>query len=274
MELSFHELSTVYDSTGIKQQPRRHIENEARVNFDRKEDEGPAASQETELKTERERARRRGLLRLLTAWIVLPLFFLVTGGSLLWWQAWMYCFLLLVPMTFFVVWMAQHDPSFFDRRFKTKEKERAQRRIQSWAVPLFLLVFIVPGLDYRFDWSSPPLAFIIAALLLSLACYLMVLRVFLENRWAGRTVETWGNQKVIDTGPYAIVRHPMYAAVIVLLLVTPIALGSWWGMIGAAACSPVFYFRIRNEEEVLLRELPGFRDYRARVRYRLIPFIW
>ena len=170
--------------------------------------------------------------------------------------------------------MARHDPSFFDRRFKMREKERAQRRLQAWAVPLFLPVFILPGLDHRFGWSGPPLAFVVVALFLSLVSYLMVLRVFLENRWAGRTVETWEDQKVIDTGPYAIVRHPMYTAVMVLLLVTPVALGSWWAVIGAFAYYTIFYFRIRNEEEVLLRELPGYEDYRARVRYRIIPFIW
>jgi protein-S-isoprenylcysteine O-methyltransferase Ste14 len=150
-------------------------------------------------------ARRRGLIRLLIAWIVLPLFFFITGGSLLWWQAWAYCALLLVPMTFFVIWMARRDPSFLDRRFKMRENERAQRRIQAWGVPLFLAFFIVPGLDYRFGWSEPPLPIIVSALILSLTAYLMTLRVFLENRWAGRTVETWEDQEVIDTGPYAIV---------------------------------------------------------------------
>ena len=92
--------------------------------------------------------------------------------------------------------------------------------------------------------------------------------------WAGRTVETWEDQKVIDTGPYAVVRHPMYTAVMVFLLATPAALGSWWAMVGAIVYFPIFVFRIRNEEEVLLRELPGYEDYSARVRCRIIPFIW
>jgi protein-S-isoprenylcysteine O-methyltransferase Ste14 len=102
----------------------------------------------------------------------------------------------------------------------------------------------------------------------------MVLRVFLENRWAGRTVETWQDQKVVDTGPYAMVRHPMYTSVITLMLVTPVGLGSYWGIVGAFIYIPVFVFRVRNEEEVLLHELQGYEDYRARVRYRIIPFIW
>ncbi len=223
---------------------------------------------------EQARSRRRGLIRLLAAWILLPIFFWATGGSLLWPQAWIYCAVLLVPMTIFTVWMVKHDPSFFDRRFKKKEKEQAQARLQSLAVPLFLSVFILPGLDCRFGWSDPPLAFVVVALLLTLVSYLMILRVFLENRWAGRTVETWGDQKVIDTGPYAVVRHPMYTAVMLLLLVTPVALDSWWGVIGALVHYPIFYFRIRNEEDVLLRELAGYEEYRARVRYRLTHFVW
>ena len=229
---------------------------------------------ETTSNTDQTRARRRGVIRLLIAWIVLPLFFWATGGSLFWWQAWIYCALLLIPMTFFVAWVARHDPIFFDRRFKMKETEHAQRRIQAWAVPLFLAVFIIPGLDYRFGWSNPPLPIVVVALILSLGSYLMILRVFLENRWAGRTVETWEDQKVIDTGPYAVVRHPMYTAVMVFLLATPAALGSWWAMVGAIVYFPIFVFRIRNEEEVLLRELPGYEDYSARVRCRIIPFIW
>jgi protein-S-isoprenylcysteine O-methyltransferase Ste14 len=224
--------------------------------------------------TEQARARRKGVIRLSAAWIVMPLFFFVTGGSLLWWQAWVYCALLLVPMTFFVIWMARRDPSFFDRRFKMRENDPAQRRIQAWATPLFLVFFIVPGLDYRFGWSNPPHAIVVTALILSLGAYLMVLRVFLENRWAGRTVETWQDQKVVNTGPYAIVRHPMYTAVIALMLTTPIALGSYWGIIGVLFYFPVFVFRTRNEERLLLHELSGYEDYRARVRYRIIPFIW
>jgi protein-S-isoprenylcysteine O-methyltransferase Ste14 len=220
------------------------------------------------------RARRKGLIRLLLAWIVLPLFFFVTGGSLFWWQAWIYCALLLVPMTLFVVWTARVDPSFFERRFEMRESEPTQRRIQAWAMPLFLAFFIIPGLDHRFDWPDPPPAIVVAALILSLGSYLWILRVFLENRWAGRTVETWDDQKVVDTGPYAIVRHPMYTGVIALMLVTPIALGSYWGIAGALVYIPVLVLRVRNEEEVLLRDLSGYSDYRARVRYRIVPFVW
>ena len=224
--------------------------------------------------TERARALRKGVTRILILWIVLSLSLLISGGSFLWWQAWAYCGLLLVPMIFFFRYMVKHDPSFIERRFEMEEKERAQRRIQAWGIPLFLAIYIVSGLDFRFGWSDPPLPIVIVALILSLCGYLMILRVFLENRWAGRTVEVWKDQKVIDTGPYAVVRHPMYSALMVFLCATPVALGSWWTLLAVIAYSPVIVFRIRNEEEVLLRELPGYGDYRARVRYRIVPHIW
>jgi len=104
-------------------------------------------------------------------------------------------------MTFFVIWAARVDPSCFERRFKMRENEPVQRRIQARAAPLFLVFLIVPGLDYRFGRSNPPQPIVVSALILSLGSHLMVLRVFLENKWAGRTVETWRDQKVVDTGP-------------------------------------------------------------------------
>ena len=219
-------------------------------------------------------AAKKAFVRMALAWILLPLFFLATGGSFVWWEAWVYCALLLVPMTCFITWMARRDPDFLARRFKMRERERTQRRVLAWGYPFLLAAFILPGLDQRFGWSKPPLALVVIALVLSLGGYLLILRVFTENRWAGRTVETWAEQRVISTGPYAVVRHPMYVGSIVLYLATPVALGSWWAVLPAAAFVPVFVLRIRNEEEVLMRELPGYDEYRQRVRYRLLPFIW
>jgi len=207
-------------------------------------------------------------------WIVLPLFFLATGGSLAWWEAWAYCAVLLVPMTVFVIHMARHDPQFLARRLKAREKEGAQRRIQAWGSVAFLAALVLPGLDHRFGWSHPPRAAVVAALAVALGSYLAVLWVFLVNRWAGRTVETCADQEVISTGPYAIVRHPMYATTSILYLATPVALGSWWALLPALTIVPVFILRILNEEKVLLRELPGYEEYRRKVRFRLVPYIW
>jgi len=231
-------------------------------------------SQETASTIERASAVKKAVVRVIVAWIVLPLFFLVTGGSLNWWEAWVYCVLVLVPLTCFVRWVARRDPGFFERRLKFKETERAQRRIQVWGTPFLLAAFFVPGLDHRFGWSDPSLAVIVAAMVACFVGYLVVLRAFAENRWAGRTIETWAGQKVIFTGPYAIVRHPMYAGYVPMQLATPLALGSWWGLIPALAVFPIILLRIANEEKVLVRDLPGYEEYGDRVRFRLIPFVW
>jgi len=219
-------------------------------------------------------AARGVAVKAAAAWIILPLFFLATGGSFAWWEAWVYCAVLLVPMTVFLIHMARHDPQFMARRLRVREKERAQRRIQAWGSLSFLAALVLPGIDHRLGWSHPPLAVVVAAMAIALLSYLSVLRVFLENRWAGRTVETFAEQRVISTGPYAIVRHPMYAGTTALFLATPVALGSWWALLPALSLVPIFVLRIRNEEEVLLRELAGYEEYRRKVRYRLVPFIW
>jgi protein-S-isoprenylcysteine O-methyltransferase Ste14 len=217
---------------------------------------------------------RRAYVRLALAAVSLPLFFLVTGGSLGWWEAWVYCLLLLAPMTLFVARMTRTDPEFLERRLTMKEKERTQRRVVSWGSPLILALFVLPGLDRRFGWSHAPLGAVVAAQALALTSYLAVLAVFVANRWAGRTVETRPGQQVVSTGPYAIVRHPMYVASLVLFLTSPVALGSWWAVIPAVLYAPVLVVRILNEEDVLVRELPGYDEYRKKVRYRLLPLVW
>lgn len=222
----------------------------------------------------RQAAMRKARVRIALAWLLLPLFFLVTGGSLRWWEAWVYCALLLVPMTLFVAHIARKDPDFLERRFTFREKERAQRRVVSWGTPLVFALYVLPGLDRRFGWSDPPSAAVVAAQLLAGASYLGVLRVFLANRWAGRTVETVPGQEVVSSGPYALVRHPMYTTTLVFMLASAVALGSWWALIPAALYAPVLVARIRNEEEVLLRDLPGYQEYRQRIRYRLLPLVW
>jgi protein-S-isoprenylcysteine O-methyltransferase Ste14 len=140
--------------------------------------------------------------------------------------------------------------------------------------PIILALFLLPGLDRRFGWSEPPLAAVLIADALVIAGYLGVLSVFSRNRWAGRTIETRPGQEIVSTGLYAIVRHPMYVATLILYIATPLALGSWWELIPALLCVPMIVIRIRNEENFLLRELPGYEDYRRKVRFRLVPFLW
>ena len=217
---------------------------------------------------------RAAAIKVVAAWILLPLFFLATGGDLAWWNAWAYCAILLVPMTAFVAYMARHDPEFIVRRSTMREKERTQRRVLAVGTPLLLAALVIPGFDHRFGWSHAPLGVVVAALAASLAGYLAVVLVFLENRWAGRTIETYAGQQVVSTGPYAVVRHPMYAGTSLLYVATPLALGSWWAVLPVLAFIPVFVLRIRNEEQVLVRGLAGYDEYRQKVRYRLVPFVW
>ena len=230
--------------------------------------------EQTEATVESARAAKGTATKLIAAWVLLPLFFLATGGSFAWWEAWVYCVILLAPMTVFLVYIARHDPEFIARRTKLREKERTQRRILVWGYPSLIAALVIPGLDHRFGWSEPSDTAVVAAMAIVFGGYLTVLRVFLENRWAGRTVEVFAEQKVISTGPYAIVRHPMYTGTIALYLATPVALGSWWALIPALTFIPIFVLRILNEEAVLIRDLPGYEEYRQRVRHRLVPFVW
>ena len=224
--------------------------------------------------SERRSVVRQAVIKLAAAWILLPLFFLATGGDLAWWNAWAYCAILLAPMTAFIAYQLRHDPDFIVRRSTMREKEKTQRWVLVIGTPLWLGSFVIPGLDHRFGWSSPSSFVTVAGLVAVLASYLGILWVFLENRWAGRTVETFDGQQVISTGPYAIVRHPMYSCACVLYVATPVALGSWWAVPPALAFTLIFIPRILNEEAVLVRELAGYNEYRSRVRYRLMPFVW
>jgi protein-S-isoprenylcysteine O-methyltransferase Ste14 len=155
-----------------------------------------------------------------------------------------------------------------------REKEARQRRILSASAIPFLLAFLLPGFDHRFGWSDVPVPVILAADALVLVGYVFVILVFRENRYASRVVEVETGQQVISTGPYSVVRHPMYLGTLLMYLLSPIALGSYWAALFALPLIWVLVARMRNEEEVLLRDLPGYADYLQRVRYRLIPGVW
>jgi len=200
--------------------------------------------------------------------------FFLPAGTLDYWQAWVYMGLLLLPMFLVVTYFLKKDPELLERRMRTKEKEPEQKTIIRLSALLFLAIYLLPGFDRRFGWSSVPLIAVIAADLIVLAAYWRFFRVMRENRYLSRVVEVEQKQKVIDTGPYALVRHPMYAAIIPLYLFTPLALGSFWAMIPAAFFPLILIARIFNEEKVLSRELAGYRKYARRVKFRLIPGVW
>ena len=155
-----------------------------------------------------------------------------------------------------------------------REKEREQQLLIKFSYPLFLLAFILPGLDHRFGWSTVPFAVALAADGIIFCGYLLFVLVLKENRYASRVVEVAQDQPVISTGPYAVVRHPMYVSVLMIYLASPIALGSWWAMAASCWIILVLVRRIRNEEDVLARSLPGYQAYTRITRFRLLPGVW
>jgi protein-S-isoprenylcysteine O-methyltransferase Ste14 len=220
------------------------------------------------------RLKRMLVMRFVLAVLILGAMFFLTAGTLNYWQAWIYMAILLIPMCLVLVYFLKKDPELLERRLRLKEKEPEQKAIIKFSYPLFLVAFLMPGFDRRWGWSTVPVWTVIAANIIVLAAYGLFVRVMRENRYLSRIVEVEHEQMLIDTGPYAVVRHPMYAAVIPLYLFSPLALGSFWSLIPAAFIPLVIIARIFNEEKVLSRELEGYRKYARRVKYRVIPGIW
>ena len=196
------------------------------------------------------------------------------AGSFAYPGGWLFLGLLFVPMLLFGAVLLCRAPELLKKRLDAKEKEQTQRGVVAMSGLIFLGGFVIAGLDFRFGWSQIPVWGIITASVLLLASYGMYMEVMRENAYLSRTVEVQKGQVVIDTGLYGIVRHPMYAATVVLFLSIPIVLGSVWSFLCFLLYIPVIAVRICNEEKILSSGLPGYEDYLRRVKYRLIPFIW
>ncbi|MFA6489584.1 MAG: isoprenylcysteine carboxylmethyltransferase family protein [Candidatus Micrarchaeia archaeon] len=206
--------------------------------------------------------------------LVLAAFLFIPAGTLDYWQAWLYLAVIFSMMLFVLFYFLKHDPDFLERRFKMREKEAKQKLFQKASGIVFFVAFLVPGLDRRFGWSNVPFEAVIAAEILGMLGYGLVFLVFRENSYAGRTIRVEKGQKVISTGPYSIIRHPMYLGASALYLATPIALGSYWAFLPFALIAPMLAYRIKNEEEVLCRDLKGYKAYMKKVKFRLVPGIW
>lgn len=219
--------------------------------------------------------RKQVIIRFSLAAILIPITLYALAGTLEYWQGWLYWAVLVLPMTLAVSWLLRHDPELLERRMRFREKEKEQQTILKIGTILFMAGFAAIGLDLRrHGLDSLPVAWILIADLAILLGYLLILWVFKVNSYASRTIEVVQSQKVIATGPYAIIRHPMYLGFLVMYLMTPIALGSWRAVPVFALYIPVLIWRILNEEAVLRRELPGYSEYCKVRRYRLLPHIW
>jgi protein-S-isoprenylcysteine O-methyltransferase Ste14 len=208
------------------------------------------------------------------AFLLLCAMFFLPAGTLAYWQAWVWMAILFIPMTGVLIYLSRKDPALLERRMRTREPEKEQSLLIKLSLLWFAVTFLLPGFDRRFGWSHVPLAIVIAADALVLLGYCIFIWVVRENTYASRVVEVERDQKVISSGPYSIVRHPMYVGVLLIYLCTPLALGSFWTLIPALLMVPFIVARIRNEEQVLQRDLSGYSEYMQATRFRLIPGIW
>jgi protein-S-isoprenylcysteine O-methyltransferase Ste14 len=215
-----------------------------------------------------------GLVALL---VVMAALVFVPAGTLDYWQAWTFLAVYFVASLVISLYLMKKDPALMERRMRGgpfAEKEPAQKIIMVLTSAGFIGLLVVPALDHRFAWSHmSPYAAVAGDVLLGLG-WLAILFVFKENTFSSATIELAPDQRVISTGPYAIVRHPMYAGALVMLLGIPIALGSWWGVLVIVAMLPALIWRLIDEERFLARNLPGYVEYQDKVRYRLIPLVW
>ena len=216
----------------------------------------------------------QGLLKMLSGMLIVGLVLFLPAGSWNYFNGWLFCGLLFLPMLVLGALLLWKAPALLEKQLNTKEQEKTQMAVVAVSSLLFLAAFVAAGLDFRFGWTHVPIWLVCLAAVLQLAAYGLYAEVMRENAWLSRTVEVQENQKVIDTGLYGIVRHPMYTSTILLFLAMPLVLGSWASFAIMLLYPVVIVFRIRNEEQVLETGLAGYREYKQRVRCRLLPFIW
>ena len=220
---------------------------------------------------------RKGLVSLVGLIVVMAALIVVPAGTLDYWQAWVFLACYFAASLIVSGWLVRNDPALLERRMRGgpfAEGERNQKIIMTITSLGFLALLVVPGLDRRFGWSHMSAALAVLGDVLLLAGWLGILGVFRANTYAAATIQVAEGQTVISTGPYGVVRHPMYAAALLMLLGIPIALGSWWGVLVMIAILPALAWRLVDEERVLLRDLAGYEEYRRKVPWRLIPYLW
>jgi protein-S-isoprenylcysteine O-methyltransferase Ste14 len=208
---------------------------------------------------------------------VMGLLLFIPAGTIHFWQAWVYLSIFSAASVLTTLYLMRKDRALLERRMSggpTAEKRPVQRLIMLCISIGFIALLVVPAFDHRFGWSAVPLDGVLAGELLVAIGFYLIYRVYRENTFTSATIEVIENQAVISTGPYAIVRHPMYASASLYLFGTPLALGSYWGFVPIAAMLPFLMWRLLDEERFLARNLRGYAEYQRLVRHRLVPFVW
>ncbi len=214
------------------------------------------------------------LSRFIPGIIIISALLFIPAGSVKFWNAWLFMGVLFIPMLLVILYLIIRDPELLYKRMNTNEKEKTQKKVILLTSVVFLSAFIIAGFDYRFGWSTVPVLLEIFSAFIVLIGYILFFIVMRQNSYASRVVEIQEKQKVIDTGLYGIVRHPMYFAAILMFMFMPLVLGSFYAVI------PLLFFpfqmntRMKNEEEILEKGLEGYVQYKEKVQYKIIPFLW
>ena len=214
------------------------------------------------------------LIKFTCGLILVGLLIFLPAGTLQYVYGWLLVGLLFGPMLIAGFVMFFKTPDFLAKRLDAKEKQATQKGVVALSGVMFIAGFVVAGLDYRFGWSEMPRAVTVIAAVLLLLAYALYAEVMRENAYLSRTIRVEQGQTVVDTGLYGIVRHPMYTATVLLFLMIPVVLGSWYALIPFAFYPAIIIVRLKDEENLLTRELPGYAAYKEKVKYRLLPFIW
>jgi protein-S-isoprenylcysteine O-methyltransferase Ste14 len=197
-----------------------------------------------------------------------------TAGSFHYWNGWLFMTAFFVPMMVVFVYLTRYDRALLEKRINLREKQKEQKAYVKLSLLWFFFSFAIPGLDYRFGWSQVPLWLIITSTFVMLCGYILFVTTMIQNSYASRVIEIQENQRVIDTGLYSVVRHPMYMSATIMFTACPLVLGSYYALIPIVLLPPLLAYRIINEERVLLTGLAGYAEYTMQVRFRMIPFIW
>ncbi len=217
---------------------------------------------------------KEAIIKIVSGIVLMGLLLFVPAGTIRWLDGWLLMIILFVPMFFAGLLMYAKAPDLLRSRLRAKETESEQKDVIKYSGLMFLAAFIVAGLNYRFQWIVMPRAIVWIGVAIFLLAYCLFGEVLRENQYLSRVIEVQEGQTVVDTGLYGVVRHPMYTATVLLFLSMPLVLNSLISFIIMLVYLPIIVKRIKNEEEVLETELRGYKEYKQKVKYRLIPFIW